>query len=383
MGQHGPRPVMYALCNPEAEGSGFSSSLSYDRLTMVCYELHNSPEPQREAGIQPTSQVSFEISIRICKIFISSSRSKLRELEAHCTVSHFLRKDGLEELQSYPERLPLKLPSAGSEPRPLGCLSYGRTVKQRLLARISRQCGNEHDLNRFIAISPSILRLQASDRERCSVNNDVISDPKGHLYTTDYFLPDLDSAAIRGYKDHSVSSVWLPTVRATLNITLLSVLLLALAKLIPLYKLLLADFKSQDLLPEAKLQGLLSNSELKSQNAHLLVLLFITWLPVGLLQVVRRQVKPNSSPITIIIVTLSCYVNLTDSAPLHLPNLLIRGTAGGNGTYIVPLEGSPNTGYCAKITIGIKPYPQEVIAQKITSGKNKIYFIKTQICFVK
>ena len=351
---------------------------------MVCYELHNSPEPQRQAGIQPTSQVSFEISIRICKIFISSSR--LRELEAHRTVSHFLRKDGLKELQSYSERLPVKQPSAGSEPRALGGPSYDRTTKQRLLTRISRQCGSEHNLNRFIAISPSILRLQASDSEleRCTVNNDVLSDPKGRLYTTDYFLPDLDSAAIRGYKDHrkhlqSVSSVWLPTVRATLNITLLSVLLLALAKLIPLYKLFLADFKSQDLLPEVKLQGLLS--ELKSQNTHLLVLLFITWLPVGLLQVIRRQVKPNSSPITIIIMTLSCYVNLTDSAPLHLPNLLIRGTAGGNGTYTVPLQGSPNTGYCAKITIGIKPYPQEVIAQKITSGKKQnIFLIKIQIC---
>ena len=356
---------------------------------MVCYELHNSPEPQREAGIQPTSQVSFEISIRICKIFISSSRSRLRELEVHRTVSHFLQKDSLKELQSYSERLPLKRPSAGSEPRALGGPSYGRTIKQRLLTRISRQCGSDHNLNRFIATSPSIIRLQASDSERHTVNNDVLSDHKGCLYTTDYFLPDLDSAAIRGYKDHrkhlqSVSSVWLPTVRATLNIALLSVLLLALAKLIPLYKLLLADFKSQDLVPEVKLQGLLSNSELKSQNAHLLVLLLITWLPVGLLQVVRRQVKPNSSPITIIIVTLSCYVNLTDSAPLHLPNLLIRGTAGGNGTYTVPLQGSPNTGYCARITIGLKPYPQEVFilaysTENNSSSKNNVLLNKNTV----
>lgn len=301
---------------------------------MVCYELHNPPEPQREAGIQPTSHVSFEVSISmdLCKILISSWRSSLRqifqsELEADIdsNVSHFLQKDYLKGLQSYPERLQSEQPS--SEPqRALVGPSYGCTVKHRLLTRISTRCGSEY-----------ITRLQANDSERHTVNCHLLSDPKGRLYTTKHLLPDFKMCYAAEYKDlPSVSSAWLPTARATLNITLLSVLLLAL---IPSYKLLL---KPQD-------------------TPYLLPLLLVAWLPASLLHVVRRKVKANSSKtISIITVTLSCYVKMTDSAPLHLPNLLTRGTVGGNGTYTVPLQGSPNTGYCAKITIGLTPYPQEV-----------------------
>ena len=156
-----------------------------------------------------------------------------------------------------------------------------------------------------------------------------------------------------------VCSVWYNSLSIVLLSVLLSssclLVLLTLGKLRLTWKLLLAELKSHDVV-------------------YLLVvaLLLVTWLQLipaaSLTRTIYKPVKLFSSKtITIVIVTLSCYVKVTDSAPLHLPNLLTRGTAGGNGTYIVPLQGSPNTGYCAKITIGLKPYPQEVfllIAQK-------------------
>ena len=156
----------------------------------------------------------------------------------------------------------------------------------------------------------------------------------------------------------------------SLSIMLLSVLLssswllllLTLGKLRVTCKLLLAELKSEDVV-------------------HLLViaLLLVTWIQLipaaSLTQSIYRPVKLFSSKtIMIVMVTLSCYVKMTGSAPLHLPNLLIRGTVGGNGTYTVPLQGSPNTGYCAKITIGLKPYPQEVFL--LTAQKTYFQEIK-------
>ena len=156
----------------------------------------------------------------------------------------------------------------------------------------------------------------------------------------------------------------------SLSIILLSVLLssswllllLTLGKLRVICKLLLAELKSEDVV-------------------HLLViaLLLVTWFQLipaaSLTQSIYRPVKLFSSKtIMIVMVTLSCYVKMTGSAPLHLPNLLIRGTVGGNGTYTVPLQGSPNTGYCAKITIGLKPYPQEVFL--LTAQKTYFQEIK-------
>ena len=173
----------------------------------------------------------------------------------------------------------------------------------------------------------------------------------------------LHSSTVKEHRQHSlnVCSVWYKYLRILLLSLLLSssclLLLLTLAKLRLVFKLWFGELKSHDVV-------------------YLLVvaLLLVTWIqliPAGsLTRGIHEPVKLSSSKtISIIIVALSCYVNLTDSAPLHLPNLLIRGTAGGNGTYTVPLQGSPNTGYCARITIGLKPYPQEVfilIAQKIT-----------------
>ena len=180
------------------------------------------------------------------------------------------------------------------------------------------------------------------------------------------------SSTVKEHRQHllNVCSVWYKYLRIVLLSLLLSssclLLLLTLAKLRLVFKLWLGELKSHDVV-------------------YLLVvaLLLVAWIQVipaaSLTRGIHEPVKLSSSKtITIIIMTLSCYVNLTDSAPLHLPNLLIRGTAGGNGTYTVPLQGSPNTGYCAKITIGLKPYPQEVfilVAQKITHLQKIIKYV--------
>lgn len=88
----------------------------------------------------------------------------------------------------------------------------------------------------------------------------------------------------------------------------------------------------------------------------------------SLLRLLHKPVRTNSSETMVMItITLSCWVKVTSSAPPHPPNLLIRMVEGEGRTYYVPLLGSPNSGYCANIAIGVK-HPQEV------------YFISNTVC---
>ena len=215
--------------------------------------------------------------------------------------------------------------------------------------------------NLYTGVLQKSLKFQISHSLESQIESGLITV----TFQRSIFLPveHPHSSTVKEHRQHllNVCSVWYKYLRILLLSLLLSssclLLLLTLAKLRLVFKLWLGELKSHDVV-------------------YLLVvaLLLVTWIqliPAGsLTRGIHEPVKLSSSKtISIIIVALSCYVNLTDSAPLHLPNLLIRGTAGGNGTYTVPLQGSPNTGYCARITIGLKPYPQEVfilIVQKIT-----------------
>ena len=144
-----------------------------------------------------------------------------------------------------------------------------------------------------------------------------------------------------------------PIAEATVNISFvlapllgstLMLLLLTLANLRRRYKLLLFDLDvthSLKLLVH-ELVGLLRSS-------------------ARLLRLLRKPMKSNSSEtIMMISITLSCWVEVTNSAPPHPPNLLVRMVEGEGGTFHVPLLGSPNTGYCANIIIGVQ-HPQEVL----------------------
>jgi len=139
-----------------------------------------------------------------------------------------------------------------------------------------------------------------------------------------------------------------------LNSSLL-LLLLALAELY-LVNLLLFDLEFSDL----------------AQLLRLLVLeitsLLLSSASLYILRLLRKPMRTNSSETMVMItITLSCCVRVTSSAPPHPPNLLIRMVEGEGRTYYVPLLGSPNSGYCANIAIGVK-HPQEV------------YFISNTVC---
>jgi len=119
-------------------------------------------------------------------------------------------------------------------------------------------------------------------------------------------------------------------------------ILLLLAKLRLGYKYLLFDFDV-------------------TVSLKLLVLIGLLLSSATLLRLLHKPVRTNSSETMVTItITLSSWVKVTSSAPPHPPNLLIRMVEGEGRTYYVPLLGSPNTGYCANIAIGVQ-HPQEVV----------------------
>ena len=137
-----------------------------------------------------------------------------------------------------------------------------------------------------------------------------------------------------------------------LNSSLL-LLLLALAELY-IVNLLLFDLEFSDV----------------AQLLRLLVLEITGLLlsSASLLRLLHKPMRTNSSETMVMItIILSCCVRVTSSAPPHPPNLLIRMVEGEGRTYYVPLLGSPNSGYCANIAIGVQ-HPQEV------------YFISNTVC---
>ena len=264
-------------------------------------------------------------------------------------------------------------------------LFFRETMHSLLSARTVPRCSENlyqcmasvFNLCRKIVCSRQTSVLQKSLKFHILESSVVEKIEGNHITLTierSVFLPEEHprSSTVKEHRQHllNMCSVWYKYLRIVLLSLLLSssclLLLLTLAKLRLVFKLWLGELKSHDVV-------------------YLLVvaLLLVAWIQVipaaSLTRGIHEPVKLSSSKtITIIIMTLSCYVNLTASAPLHLPNLLIRGTAGGNGTYTVPLQGSPNTGYCAKITIGLKPYPQEVfilVAQKITHLQKIIKYV--------
>ena len=230
--------------------------------------------------------------------------------------------------------------------------------------------------NLYAGVLQKSLNFQISHSLESQIESGLITV----TFQRSIFLPveHPHSSTVKEHRQHllNVCSVWYKYLRILLLSLLLSssclLLLLTLAKLRLVFKLWFGELKSHDVV-------------------YLLVvaLLLVTWIQLipaaSLTRGIHEPVKLSSSKtITIIIVALSCYVNLTDSAPLHLPNLLIRGTAGGNGTYTVPLQGSPNTGYCARITIGLKPYPQEVFiliacTENNSSSKNNVLLNKNTV----